>query len=72
MKANISEKHYKSLGQIIDSLKISDKEKAYSIKSSMKISNTVFDEGLSKILKQKGILLDYYTTAVDILENKKK
>ena len=72
LKENLSEQYYKQLEEILISLNIPNSTPIYSTLQSFKISNQIYDKNLAENLKKKGVLLSYYMTAVNTLENKKK
>ena len=72
LKENLSDQYYKNLKEILISLDIPKNNPIYSTLQSFKISNQIYDKSLAENLKKKGVLLSYYMTAVNTLENKKK
>ena len=72
LKENLSDQYYKNLKEILISLNIPKNNPIYRTFQIFKISNQIYDKSLAENLKKKGVLLSYYMTAVNTLENKKK
>ena len=71
LKENLSEQYYKQLKDILISLKIKENNPIYGTLKRFMISNKIYDQSMAENLKKKGVLLNYYITAVNTLENGK-